>query len=84
MPALRSHLAQVREQGYAIDNEESMVGLRCVAAPVLDDRNRVVAAMSASGPAAEFTANTMPTIMDAVRAAAHTVSHRLGHRIYQP
>jgi DNA-binding IclR family transcriptional regulator len=79
--ALRSHLAMVREQGYAIDNEESIVGLRCVAAPILDDRNRTVAALSASGSAAEFTAETIPAITDAVRAAARTVSNRLGHRV---
>jgi IclR family acetate operon transcriptional repressor len=73
----------VREQGYAIDNEESIVGLRCVAAPILDDRNRTVAALSASGSAAEFTAETTPAIIEAVRAAARTVSNRLGHRVQE-
>lgn len=79
--ALRAHLAQVREQGYAIDNEESIVGLRCVAAPVVDDRGRYVAAVSASGPAAEFSEETMPVLIRAVRATASAVSDQMGHRV---
>lgn len=81
--ALRSQLAAIREQGYAIDNEESLVGLKCVAAPVLDDRNRMVASVSASGPAAEFTSATMPGLIDAVRNTASRISDRLGHRVQE-
>ncbi len=81
--ALRAHLAGIREQGYAIDNEESIVGLRCIASPIFDDRNRVVAAISASGPAAEFTDATMPGIIKIVRKAAAMVSERLGHGVQQ-
>jgi DNA-binding IclR family transcriptional regulator len=81
-PALRAHLAQVQSQGFAIDNEESMLGLKCVAAPVLDDRNRVVAAISASGQSSEFNDTAMPELVNAVRKAAATVSARLGHRVH--
>ena len=80
--ALRAHLSEVREQGYAIDNEESLVGLRCVAAPIFDDRNRIVAAVSASGPAAEFTETTMPSLVEAVRTTAARISQRLGNRVH--
>lgn len=79
--ALRSHLAAVRERGYAVDNEESVVGLRCVATPILDDRNRVVAAISASGSAAEFNEATMPGLVDALQKAAHLISERIGYRV---
>ena len=81
-PALRAHLAQVRAQGYAVDNEESMLGLKCVAAAVRDDRNRVVAAISASGQSAEFDDAAMPGLVMAVKKAAGTVSARLGHRVH--
>jgi DNA-binding IclR family transcriptional regulator len=80
--ALQGHLAQVREQGYAIDNEESMIGLRCIAAPVFDDRNRIVAAVSSSGQTAEFNETALPGLVKAVKHAAATVSARLGHRIH--
>ena len=79
--ALRAHLAEIREQGYAVDNEESIVGLRCVASPIFDDRNRVVAAISASGPSAEFNDAAMPGIIEVVRKAGVTVSERLGHGV---
>jgi DNA-binding IclR family transcriptional regulator len=78
---LRTHLATVRERGYAMDNEESIVGLRCVAAPIRDDRNRVVAAVSASGASAEFTEETLPGIIEAVRATARAISTRMGNRV---
>jgi DNA-binding IclR family transcriptional regulator len=81
LPALRAHLAGVRERGYAVDNEESLVGLRCIAAPIYDDRDRITAAVSASGPAAEFSDETMPFLVAAVRKTADRISERLGHRV---
>jgi DNA-binding IclR family transcriptional regulator len=83
LPALRAHLASVRDHGYAVDNEESLVGLRCVAAPIYNERNRIAAAVSASGSAAEFTETTMPDIIDAVRTTGSRISNRLGYRIHQ-
>jgi IclR family transcriptional regulator, KDG regulon repressor len=79
--ALRTHLTQVREQGYAFDNEESLIGLRCLAAPVYDDRNRIVAAISASGPAAEFDEATIPELLRSIRETARVISVRLGHKV---
>jgi len=40
----------VRDEGYAIDDEECSLGLRCVGAPVLDHRGTVVAALSVVAP----------------------------------
>lgn len=50
---MRSDLAQVRSRGYALDNEESAVGLRCVAVAVRAD-DAVLGALSVSGPIGEF------------------------------
>lgn len=47
---LKRELAEVREQGYAIDNGERLTGLRCVAAPIMDDRSSPRGAISISGP----------------------------------
>jgi DNA-binding IclR family transcriptional regulator len=79
--ALRANLSEIRERGHAIDNEESIVGLRCVAAPIFDDRNRVVAAISASGAASEFDESTMPVLIEAITKTAALISDRLGHRV---
>jgi DNA-binding IclR family transcriptional regulator len=43
-------LADIREQGVAFDDEERIDGLRCVAAPIRDDGDEVIGAISASGP----------------------------------
>ena len=40
---------QIRQQGYAFDNEESNLGLSCLAVPILDSRGKAVAAISTSG-----------------------------------
>lgn len=47
--ALRKELREIRTRGYAVDNEESIIGLTCVAVPLLDARGHLVAAISLSG-----------------------------------
>jgi DNA-binding IclR family transcriptional regulator len=64
---LRAHLATVRERGVAFEHEESTVGISCVAAPVLDGADQVVAAVSVAGPVTRFRPETAAA---AVRAAA--------------
>ncbi len=49
--ALKAQLDLGKARGYLIDDEEQVVGVRSVAAPILDARNRPIAAMSISGPA---------------------------------
>ena len=58
-----------------------MIGLRCVAGPVYDDRNRMVAAVSASGASAEFSEDSLPELIGAVRCAGEAISKRLGHHV---
>lgn len=47
---LFEELAAIRERGYAYDDEERVKGMRCVAAPVTDETERAIAAVSVSGP----------------------------------
>ncbi|RQH02670.1 IclR family transcriptional regulator [Natrarchaeobius oligotrophus] len=51
---LFENLAEIRERGYAIDNEERIDGLRCVAAPVLHNDGTVLGAVSLSGPSSRM------------------------------
>lgn len=48
--ALFAELRTIREDGYATDDEESLQGLRCVAAPILTQSDAVLGAVSVSGP----------------------------------
>ncbi|RQG87778.1 IclR family transcriptional regulator [Natrarchaeobius halalkaliphilus] len=47
-------LEEIRNRGYAIDNEERIDGLRCVAAPVLNNDGSVLGAVSLSGPSSRM------------------------------
>jgi DNA-binding IclR family transcriptional regulator len=53
---LERELALVRARGYARDNEELELGVRCIAAGIRDDSGRLVAGLSISAPA-EFLQN---------------------------
>ena len=46
----RKEIARVVQRGYAIDDQETDMGARCVAAPILDESGSVTAAISVSGP----------------------------------
>lgn len=73
----RSELEKVRERGYAIDDEESVVGVRCLAAPILNAEQEAIAAVSISGPTARMTNERLPEFAATIRAAAGQISARL-------
>lgn len=77
---LRSELQHIREQGYAIDDEEIEEGLRCIGAPVRDYSERVVASLSIAGPASRLTQEKIPLLARSVTAGAHALSAALGYR----
>lgn len=68
---LQGELQAIREQGYAIDDEEFDRDVRCVAAPVFDFRDKLVGAIGISGPAARLSLQQIkklaPQIMDIAR-----------------
>lgn len=52
---LREELSTVRQQGYAVDNQERVRGIRCLAAPLRTEDGEVYGAVSVSGPARRMT-----------------------------
>lgn len=77
---LRKELIQIRARGYAVDNEENRLGIRCVAAPIFDYRGRPVAAVSISGLTSRVTNERLPEIGQQVKITAEHVSKRMGYR----
>lgn len=77
--AFRRELREVRERGYAVDDEEFEEGLRCVGAPVRDHSSRVVAALSISGPAFRLMPDRWPALGRALIRAAEKLSAVLGY-----
>ena len=80
LASLRKELEQVREQGYALDQEETMEGMIGVAGPVFDHAKLVIAAFSVVGPRARLSPERVPEIARLVRAASDQISYRLGYR----
>lgn len=73
-------LAKVRKQGYAVDNEENSLGVRCVAVPVFDSLGSVEAAIGVTGTTSQLDEASVPKVADLVREAARKISHQLGLR----
>lgn len=71
-------LDQVRGNGYAVDDEESALGVRCVAAPICDHRGNCVAAISVSSPTARLPSSAVAEVAVMVMGAAEELSHALG------
>ena len=79
--ALREELEQVRQQGYALDDEEHAVGLRCVAAPIFDENGQALAAISLSGPKARIVDSRLSELGNAIRQTAVEITQVLGGRM---
>ena len=78
-PLFLRELEKVRRQRYALDLEENNLGVRCVAAPVLNDAGDVVAALGTSGTTAQIADAHLQRVINAVQASAQTVSQALGY-----
>ena len=76
----RKELSRTRLQGYALDDEEAVLGARCIAAPVFDVGARVLGGISVSGPLTRITEERIPTFAAIVKKAAQSVSSRLGYQ----
>ena len=74
---LKKELARVRKQGYALDDEEDEIGLRCIGAPVFDARQRVVAAISLAATTEQMPIDRVPTLATALRQTALEISTQL-------
>jgi IclR family KDG regulon transcriptional repressor len=76
---LKDHLSRIHAQGYAIDDEEHELGIRCVAVPVRNHRGEVTAAISVSGPTLRMTREKMDQVIPKIIEAGATISSALGY-----
>jgi DNA-binding IclR family transcriptional regulator len=74
----QKELDLIRERGYAVDNEESYLGARCIGAPILNSMQESVAAISVAGPTSRVSEDKIPTFAAALREAAQAISARIG------
>jgi IclR family KDG regulon transcriptional repressor len=76
----RAELERTRHRGYAVDNEEFYAGRRCVAAPIVDDTQKAIAAISISGLITHVTEDRVPQLGVMLMESAATISRHLGYR----
>ncbi|WNN44069.1 glyoxylate bypass operon transcriptional repressor IclR [Winslowiella toletana] len=78
--SLKENLAQVRKAGYAFDDEEHALGLRCVASCIYDEHGEPFAAISISGPISRITDDRVTEIGAMVIKAAKEITGEYGGR----
>jgi DNA-binding IclR family transcriptional regulator len=76
---LKAELDLSLERGYSRDNEEETLGFRCVAAPIRDYRNQVIAAISTSWLEDFFDSVDEDKLASLVIETAKKISKRMGH-----
>ncbi len=75
---LRADLETIRARGYAVDNEERNLGMRCIAAPVWNAFGEAVAGISVSGPTSRVGLSEVSDLAAHVLRAAEQLSVAMG------
>lgn len=72
-------LEEMKKNGYAIDNEEYVEGLKCVAAPIFDHDGKVRFSLSTTGPAFRMNEERIKELIVIIKEAANEISQRIGY-----
>lgn len=74
---LKKELARVKQMGYAVDDEEEEIGLRCIGAPIMEGTGRAVAAISIGGTTGQITESNVARLAERVRQTASGIAEAL-------
>ena len=72
---LHEELLSIREQGYAVDNEEYVTGLVCIAVPILNRDEKAIASMSVSIPSSRLDRNKIPEYVSVLKEYAAKIEN---------
>ena len=75
---LRLELIKIKDQGYAFDDEEKSIGMRCIAAPIFNIHGEAIAGISISGPTSRLPLDSIQTISRIVMKKAELISMDTG------
>ena len=76
LETLERELSKVRQYGQANDNEELELGVRCMAAGIYDDQNKLVAGLSISAPSERMEDGWLPKLKETARHISETLGHK--------
>lgn len=77
--AMRKEIKRIRKAGYAVDFEEEMDGVHCVAAPIFNQFGSIVASLWTSGPSGRLPKSAFPSIAEELIRATNGISSSLGY-----
>ncbi len=77
--AFTNELREIKKKGYALDKEEFEIGLVCVAIPIFNQDNEVVASLSASGPANRFKEIEVANYVSILKKGADAIQKNIGY-----
>ena len=77
--SLKAELEKVRQQGYALDMGEELVGVRCVGAPIYNQSGQITASVWITGPAERISDINLNQYSKDVVACADEISFRMGY-----
>lgn len=77
---LISHLEKVRSQGFAINAEEMVEGVRAIAAPIHNHNNKVIAALSITGPSSRLSLERIYRLVTVLKETCTSISMQMGYR----
>lgn len=75
-----NELKIIKEKGYAYDNEEYSIGLKCVAAPIFNHEGKVLYGISVSGPSVRMTEEKIEESIKLIKEAAKEISYKIGYK----
>ena len=78
---LLADLEAIRRRGYAVDDEEYLTGLRCVAAVVYNTKSEALCAIAVLGLAARFTPERVMDLGALVQSTARELTLALGGKL---
>lgn len=77
--AFETELRRIRAAGYALDDEEHYIGLRCIAVPVFCHTRQVIGSLCVLGPRQRMTHQKLLALRSPLTAIARRLSQRLGY-----
>lgn len=75
---LKANIEKIRKHGYAVDDEELSLGLRCVAAPIFDHKGTPAYALSLSGPTHRMKRDKIKAIQSKLVPLCRKISRQIG------
>ena len=81
--SLKQELENIRKRGYAYDEEECEIGIRCLAFPIFNAQGRIIAGMSVTGPKERMTDEYLNPRLHIFRDITLELSRKLGYQAFE-